>query len=971
MENKRLNDILFLAFIFIIIAIIFAYSNFISKKIYIEGANHMAEIYSQVNTEFATIVSKNLNLIYNWRNYILEEGDINNDRFAALLEQRKQSLKFKEFYFIADNGDYISIKNKKGNMQLGDNLNKLVPGSESIVVNVSLPEEEYPVAIFAAPIEKGSYHGFNYCAVAMSYDIREVTDSLNVSAFSGTSQCFVIDSNGDVLFSSSYEVGIDNYFEYIKNIGKFNSKCREKIFNDIKKGETGVIQCILGKSYNYISYRPLGFYDWYLVSNAPRKEVNKGIEEIRIATVLMLDCIFIILSTAIILIFLKRGKKNMNTKISEIKHREELFSLLSRNVDDIFIMLQGDAVNIDYVSPNIERLLGISPEEVKKNPKLIHETIIGGDNKVHIETIKAIPEGKSISTECEHFHKKTGEKRWYRKTFFHIKKDNTDKFILVFSDRTEEIKMNESLKEALNAAKFANEAKSLFLSNMSHDIRTPMNAIVGFAMLLSKNADKEDLVLEYAKKITASSQHLLSLINDVLDMSKIESGKTFLNIAEFSLPELLEELCSILVPQAKAKDQSFDMIVSGKIPEIILGDKLRLNQIMINLISNAIKYTPDGGKIEFIVRRLENRCTNYVNLRFIVKDNGIGMSEEFVKQIFEPFTREVSSVTNSIQGTGLGMAITKNIIDLMGGKIYVKSKQSQGSEFTVDLGFYVLNNQHNDSEFWAKNNIFNIFIIDDDEEVCKGVQQLMSDTGVKVNYSTDALAAIDTITKASKLGIGFDVIIIDWKMPEMDGVEVAKRIRKNIGGSVPILVLTAYDWGDIEEDAKKAGIDVFMSKPFFVSTFRHAIENILGSENNEADKPEESTILEGMRFLAAEDNEINAEILTELLKMKGAFCDIAQNGEKAVEMFEKSQDGFYDMILMDVQMPVMNGYEATRRIRESSHPRSKEIPILAMTANAFSEDVKNAIDAGMNAHLSKPINMDEIIKTITKLKSQN
>ena len=530
-----------------------------------------------------------------------------------------------------------------------------------------------------------------------------------------------------------------------------------------------------------------------------------------------------------------------------------------------------------------------------------------------------------------------------------------------------ELEQKTILREALSQANRANEAKSAFLSNMSHDIRTPMNAIIGFTVLLNKDAESPEKVREYTRKISASGHHLLSLINDVLDMSKIESGKTSLNIAPFSLPGLMEELYTILLPQARGKNQSLEFQTHGRPAEQLLGDRLHLNQILINLLSNAVKYTPDGGAISLLVEELAPATPQYAHLRFAVRDNGVGMSPEFVKSVFDPFTREVSTTTSGIQGTGLGMAITKNLVDLMGGVIRVDSRQGEGSVFTVELSF-ALPAPLDEEGFWEHKGISRILVADDEEQVCLDIREMMDGTGVEVACVTDGPAAVDAAVRARDREEDFQAILVDWKMPGQSGVETARQLRAKLGRDVPILVLTAYDWSDIEEEALAAGIDAFMPKPFFVSTFRQVLDSLDAARRDGAAPQPAENALKGLFFLVAEDNELNAEILSEMLDMEGAGCEIAANGELAVERFLQSGPDEYDMILMDVQMPVMDGYVATRRIRASAHPRAADIPIVAMTANAFAEDVRRALDAGMNGHLSKPIDMDAMRELLGRLR---
>ncbi len=518
----------------------------------------------------------------------------------------------------------------------------------------------------------------------------------------------------------------------------------------------------------------------------------------------------------------------------------------------------------------------------------------------------------------------------------------------------------ETAEQAFQIAEEANRAKSSFLSNMSHDIRTPMNAIVGFAALLGRDVENPEKVREYTKKITASSQHLLGLINDILDISKIEAGKTTLNLSDESVVELIEGIDAIIRPQMKAKGHTFEVYSHQLKHERVVMDKLRLNQILLNLLSNAVKYTPDGGHVTLTVRELPQYAKQLAHFRFTVADNGYGMSPEYLTRIFHAFTREEDSVTNRIQGTGLGMAITKNLLDLMGGKITVESEKGKGSTFTVDLELHI-SEQAVDQDFWRKHGIFRLLTVDDEEVICQNVQLTMEGTGVAVDYALSGESALEMVRRQAAAGTPYDIVLLDWKMPDLDGVETARRIRREIREHMPILILTSYDWPEIEEAAREAGVDGFLPKPFFLTSFRRNVDSVLNRElpGGGEDQEEEAadSFLRGMRILVAEDNEINAEILSELLDMSGAFCDIYENGRLAVDAFAASVPEQYQLILMDVQMPVMNGYEATQAIRQLSHPMARQIPIIAMTANAFAEDIRDALAAGMDAHVAKPIDM--------------
>ncbi len=521
---------------------------------------------------------------------------------------------------------------------------------------------------------------------------------------------------------------------------------------------------------------------------------------------------------------------------------------------------------------------------------------------------------------------------------------------------------NRQLAEALQAAQIASNSKTMFLSNMSHDIRTPMNAVLGFTALLSRDAGNEDKVREYTKKITASGQHLLSLINDILDVSKIESGKVVLNFEEFTLNDLVSSVDAIIRPMAKAKGQSFHVEVTGIKHEYLMGDETRVNQILINLLSNAVKYTQEGGNIWFRILGLKQRSDQYEHIRIEVEDDGYGMTPEYLETIFDAFTRAENSTTNKVQGTGLGMAITKNIVELMGGTIEVSSEVDKGSLFGVELEFRIPEGQA-DKLFWKKMGIGRILVADGDPEACNDIRVLMSDTEVLVDTALSIEEAIN-LMQEDDTGERYQAVLVDWNIIGTDALRTAAKIRKSMPVSDPLLFLAAYDQEDVEEVLRMENTGTLM-KPFFVAAFK---ERMMELHKSAEENRSESAVVEslaGLHFLAAEDNEINAEILAEILDIEGAGCEIVENGQQAVERFMESSEGEFDAILMDVQMPVMNGYEATRAIRALKRRDAGEIPIIAMTANAFAEDEKEALDAGMDVHMAKPIDI-ELLKMVIK-----
>ena len=520
---------------------------------------------------------------------------------------------------------------------------------------------------------------------------------------------------------------------------------------------------------------------------------------------------------------------------------------------------------------------------------------------------------------------------------------------------------NRQLAEALQAAQAASNSKTMFLSNMSHDIRTPMNAVLGFTMLLDRDAENPDKVREYTKKITQSGQHLLSLINDVLDVSKIESGKVVLSVEEFTLNDMVSSVDAIIRPMAKAREQKLHVTVSGVKHEYLLGDETRVNQVLINLLSNAVKYTPVGGNIWFRIIGLKQRSSQFEHIKIEVEDDGYGMTPEYLERIFDAFTRAENSTTNKVQGTGLGMAITKNIVELMGGTIDVSSEVNKGSLFRVDLEFRIPEEQ-TDRQFWKESGISRMLVLDGDAQCAANIKQLMQDMDVAVDTAQDAGEAMRLVREADMDGGGYGLVLVDCDVPELDAAQTAEQIRERVP-EVLILFVTEYEEEVQVPPLKKTAI---MTKPFFVSALKEKVIGLQsGGTAEQEGMKDRGESLEGLYFLAAEDNEINAEILREILAIENAACEIVENGQLAVERFAASTEGEFDAILMDVQMPVMNGYEATKAIRAMSRKDAGEIPIIAMTANAFAEDEKEALRAGMSVHLAKPVNV-ELLKAIIR-----
>jgi signal transduction histidine kinase/CheY-like chemotaxis protein len=524
---------------------------------------------------------------------------------------------------------------------------------------------------------------------------------------------------------------------------------------------------------------------------------------------------------------------------------------------------------------------------------------------------------------------------------------------------------NQALAEALSAAEDANKAKTAFLSNMSHEIRTPMNAIIGLNNIAMNDPTASDKVKEYLSKIGDSAQHLLGIINDILDMSRIESGRMTIKKEEFSFAKALEQVNTIVSGQCRDKGLIYDCRITGQVDDTYVGDAMKLKQVMINILGNAVKFTPEGGTVRFVIEE-GPRYDGQATLRFIISDTGIGMSKEFLPHIFDAFSQEDSSTTSRYGSTGLGMPITKSIVELMNGHIEVESEKGKGTVFTVTvtLGESDRKNLRNEEDDLVSHDM-SVLVIDDDKIALEHAEIILGQVGVNCDTAESGWEGVDKVRIRHGRREDYDLLLIDWKMPEMDGVETTKRIREIVGHDTPIIILTSFNWEEVEDEAKEAGVDTFVSKPLFAENVMDEFREAFRRKHKVL---EEKTVdLKGRRVLLAEDVAVNAEIMMMVLAMREMEVDLAENGRIAVDLFEGHEPGYYDAILMDMRMPEMDGLEATKVIRASDHADAKTIPIIALTANAFDEDVQRSMQAGLNAHLSKPVEPEALFDTLGSL----
>ena len=809
------------------------FTDFMSHIIYEESTAHLTEIYHQANQTLYNKVSLNWGVMRMWTPY-LECAQSDAD-VRSFLAQAKEEYQFTDFFFVSRDGSYITLDGEQGYLDLGRMLSQLVLEQRPIVANSVVPDKP-EIMVFAVPTEKGSYQGFAYEAIAVTYNNKDLVDSLKISAFEGHGSTFAVLPDGRVVLDSSSEDmrGVHNILAMLKNSAGFTAEQITALQKAFAAGKSGSLEfSIHGVSY-YMVYGSAAFQNWTILGIAPKSVVNANMNRLQYTTMAVMSSIVGMLAVTVLLLVVQSNRQKLRKKDQQLLAREELFSSLSRNVDDVFLMIDTGTGKVEYISPNVRRILGISTEAVQEDFHVLCSA--GGYHcRSRLDDLMQMEPGTQQEWNREFIHQETGEPRYIHVTGFINDAQGAKKCIVDLSDRTGEHQTMLAVEAALEVAEKASKAKTDFLSNMSHDIRTPMNAIIGITTLMKNELHEPEKLAEHLGKLETSGQLLLGIINNILDMSRIESGKTTLNVEKMNLPQQISQLDNIIRQQAGQRSQTFTVSTNLQ-HENVLADPNRLNQVLMNILSNAVKYTPTGGHIRLEVEELP-RNEHYARYRFVVQDNGIGMSEEFQKHIFEPFERECTSTVSKVQGTGLGMAITKSIVDLMGGSISVESATGKGTRFEVVLEFPI-----------------------------------------------DTKA--DTVQKAQAL-----------------------------------------------------------------------------PEEEETTSP-----LSGMKFLCAEDNAINAEILQMLLETKGASCTICPNGQEIVDAFASVKPGDYDMILMDVQMPVMDGLEATRRIRNGENPLGRTIPILAMTANAFLEDMQKSKEAGMDEHLSKPVDISALEQTVKRFR---
>ena len=744
-----------------------------------------------------------------------------------------------------------------------------------------------------------------------------------------------------------------NFFGVLREHSDMSEKEINELSEKFKAGRTDAMLVNLDKENYYLVYEKSDIQDWMFLGLVREDIVNASMNSLQRSTMLLVSVVVLCIAALLISFIIQKSRASLRRKDTEILYRDELFQKLSMNVDDVFLMLDAKTYQADYVSPNVEKLMGFTVEQIRKDIYILGKLHPWDSENSKKNYLEGIQTSEQQEWDFEYVHQKTGERRWFHIVAMGSEVNRKKKYILVMSDRTSDRNMNQALSEAVRAAETANKAKSTFLSNMSHDIRTPMNAIIGFTTLAVSNIDDKERVRDYLGKILSSSNHLLSLINDILDMARIDSGKIILVNEKMLLPEVIESAINIIYPLVRAKKQEFSVRLHNVAHESLKGDELKVSQILINILTNAVKFTQEGGSITVDVEELKQPDEKKAVFQIAIADNGIGIKPEFLNHIFTAFVREQDSKVNKIEGSGLGMAITKRIVDLMNGQIQVESQEGKGSTFRVKLPFDLWEDEETVHPIRCQS----VLLVGDSETQGMETARTLMKAGVNSAWVADAQTAVSRITDS---GEGFfQAVLIDR---DIFNHGQAEKVCKACGEQTK-LALAAYDWDDIRSEAEQMGISYFIQKPLFRSVLQASLNAMLDHECLMETTEPGSFDFSGRTILLAEDNDLNREIICNILLETGADIVCTKDGAECVETFADQPEGRFDQILIDIQMPVMNGYDAAKKIRSLDRTDSN-IPIFAMSANAYAEDMEQAQAAGMTGYLTKPINLEIWLKEI-------
>ena len=781
------------------------------------------------------------------------------------------------------------------------------------------------------------------------------------SFHNGEGSAYVVDSQGNFIIKSRGTSSESNIYSYLEKQG--NGRGIQDTLRQVIGGhKSGTMAVMNGNQKSLLGFLPVEAPEGcYLLTVVPRTVLQQEAAPI----ITMLCCMFcLLLLSGISIAALLAGRQSMKADVLQKEYREKLFENLSSNIDFAFLLYTPAIGKVELVSENLPGLLGITAQEVREKPELVFDA--GGmakEDTARNGFLKGMLK-EQITRESLVGAGPNQVRRWIE---IHLIPADYGQYLAVFHETTGEHDIREQLADALTQAQNSNRARTAFFSSMSHEIRTPMNGIMGMTNIALKNLDDREKTESCLNKIMAASEHLLGLINEVLDMSRIESGKLSLKEENVNLPSLIANLVSFIKPDMDKKNQVLYMKSPVLEHDTVLSDTLHLQKILLNLLSNAVKYTQEGGEIRLMIT--ENPMdADTIGMRFVVSDNGIGMSPEFLECIFKPFERAEDSRMSQVTGTGLGLAITKSIVDMMGGSIRVESRKNKGSRFTVDIPLKLPVQPEQPEQEIPDLTQYSALVVDDDQDACEGICLILQEIGIRARWVLNGPDAVKQAWDAHVMKKDYGMLIVDMKMPGMDGLETARQIRERLSSKTPILLLSAYDWESVKDEAVRIGINGFLTKPIFKNELLGQLAYFFqGSKSKtEESAPEDWENLNGVRILAAEDNELNREIIVELLESHGAVVDTACNGKEALDAYLNSSPGYYRLILMDVHMPEMNGLEATKAIRDSGRPDAATVPVIAMTADVFKEDIRRCREAGMDAHIGKPVELDKLFSTLQR-----
>ncbi|MCH5343169.1 MAG: response regulator [Acetatifactor sp.] len=960
------NILISIIIIVFIIASLLLFMRTNTRRIISQNESYIADATilsaDHVNNRFASKLS-NIQMIAALYGEAMDSPTVDTD---AIMELCPQGY-FDHINFIPADGQYPTPTGETVDLTTRESYINGIQGISGVCTADDYWATGSAVLSFYTPMY---YNGKIIGVLCGLYDTKGIESIISNEFFGVTASVYLCAGDGTVITAAGDDSPPDNILEAARASDNFFGKTQDSFFQSFANHES--------YSFSYKNHfetenayiAALDYNDWILVQSFPVQITADMLHRANNAGIMLCCCI--IFSFLIYIVFLMIIKRQ--TEISLTNENEEISNI----VESVTAVFSRFAV-VDLKNDNyyyVAKTDGMPPKG-KYTDLIQYMSQFYIPEKDYVPMSEVVMPEHIQETMTEdlaylqyEYHINRGIDKWENLSLICLKRENGKPISILYAvqDITErkhkELESRIALQEAFDAAEAANNAKSEFLSRMSHDIRTPMNAVMGMTAVAAMHIDDKERVTDCLNKITASSRHLLALINDILDMSKIESGKVTLSEESFNLSEMTEGILAIMQPQIKAKNQQLNVRTSNIVHEDLIGDTLRLRQVFVNIMGNAVKFTPDGGSLSLDICELDSRIPGKACYEFVFADTGIGMEQSFINEIFEPFSRSKNPNSQKIEGTGLGMAIAKNIVNMMNGDIKVESKVGEGSKFTVRVFLTIQELKETDNSSLRS---LKILVADDDRESAESIREILNDIGVDATSVLNGEDAVAEIIRHHEVGEDFAAVILDWQMPNMDGVQVTTEIRQKVGDAIPIIILSAYDWTDIEQEARDVGVNAFVAKPLFRSRLIYVLKSIIeqadrlhSTETNLQNEDKFS----GKRILLVDDIELNREIACELLTMNGILVECAFDGQMAVDTITEKPEHYYDLVFMDIQMPNMNGYEATRAIRASGREDLKTIPIVAMSADAFSDDVYRSKESGMNEHISKPIDIPKLMEVL-------